>query len=346
MSQIESIFVQDCLCGLRVRYADRHVGRTVTCKQCGKPLTLGGVAKGSAIIAAALDAERERHGPLPLSKPGDPPIAIESPAPPPPPPVSRRDAQAHAAVLTQARRSEVFAQRRAAGFWSDAGRALAYARTLDAIIKTLVFTLVLTFADFIRFIPILGLIAWIAATGVVWSFYFNVVLNSAGGDDELPAADAWEGFWESGVKPFLKITLISVVLFGPAFFALGYAQPMPLVIALAALGAFLWPVTILLVSIGGGALAFRVDLAVRTAISAIGPYILICGLLAVALVLQFLAMGYGLGALPEPILDFADNPIAWSLVTNLSKVYFMIATMKVIGLFYRHFSDRFPWDAG
>ena len=110
--------------------------------------------------------------------------------------------------------------------------------------------------------------------------------------------------------------------------------------------AFLWPVIMLMVALGGGVMALRIDLALRTIISAPFSYIAIWLLLIVAIAAQSIALIAGMGYLPDSVVDLIESPIIGDFFTSIFSVYLAISVMKIIGLYYRHFSDRFPWDAG
>src|SRR5690606_6881718 len=106
---------------------------------------------------------------------------------------------------------------------------------------------------------------------------------------------------------------------------------------------FLLPVCLLGVALGGVGVLLRIDLLIRTVFAAPLQYLALwlMLLLSFAVLLglsSLIAAGSGASGLSAAILT--------DLVANIVAVYFLIVCMRQIGLFYRHFSDRFPWTAG
>ena len=52
------------------------------------------------------------------------------------------------------------------------------------------------------------------------------------------------------------------------------------------------------------------------------------------------------GVLPDAVVEFLTTGLVGYALATLASVYATIVSMKLIGLYYRHYSDRFPWDAG
>jgi hypothetical protein len=99
-------------------------------------------------------------------------------------------------------------------------------------------------------------------------------------------------------------------------------------------------------SIGGAGAAVRLDLLVRTIGSAFLPYLGVWLMLLIAGVATSVSLLEGLGLLPGFLERAMSYGFGATLVSVFMGVYTTIITMKLIGLYYRHYSDRFPWDAG
>ncbi len=352
MTQAPNIHVQTCPCGLQIKFKDKHIGATIACTNCGLDITL------RLPYAKSQNIQRDIVDPEPFTRDDDSSFALEDPdvdlpgAPPArevaafAPPITEKQQRKNAREASDIRTTRDRADRRSAGFWGDALRSLAFLHSIDVFVKLFVLVVLMTISDIAAPIPILGALCWLIASGVAFAFYFNTIIYSAGGDNGLPDFE-WESWWESAIKPVLTMLFITMLIASPGI-ALQFLvpdQPVAVFGALAAT-AFLWPVIMLMVALGGGGMMVRIDLAVRTIVSAPVPYIAIWFLLAVAVVFQMLAMGAGFGQLPAEMVELLEEPIIGNTIVNLSAVYFSLSVMKIIGLYYRHFSDRFPWDAG
>ena len=218
MPDTSAIHIQTCPCGLEVKYKDKHIGRTLPCSNCGLDITL------RKPYTKPQSVQRVVVHPEPLEQ-DDAPFALEDPpidlpgldlAPPVLVTQAEPDFETDASESSEQRRARTQANRRSNGFWKDAGRAITYLRSLDAWVKTIVLIIMLTLANGFAFVPILGLLGKIIGNGIAITFYFNTIVHSSGGDDELPDFE-WEGWWESGLKPIFTFLFITLVIFAPGF---------------------------------------------------------------------------------------------------------------------------------
>jgi hypothetical protein len=118
------------------------------------------------------------------------------------------------------------------------------------------------------------------------------------------------------------------------------------------LGLFLWPFVVLCVGIGGVESLFRLDLMLATVFRTLGPYAVTVALMVGAAVIGYLIeevaasrlAGGGAGA------GGAGRQLAsgffLSVVSLGITIYFDIVLMRLIGLYYHHFKDKFAWDWG
>jgi hypothetical protein len=97
------------------------------------------------------------------------------------------------------------------------------------------------------------------------------------------------------------------------------------------------------VAIGGGFNGLWPHVIIRTALSALLPYLAVCLALIVAGTLLVLPG-------TDAFLAFADRvmPGAYfrlAIFNSVLTTYAMIVAMRVVGLFYRHYKHKFPWVA-
>ena len=181
-------------------------------------------------------------------------------------------------------------------------------------------------------VPIYGVVVLYAI-----QFYWAVLKHTANDEDVIPWAQTDWSFWYDGFKPLTWMIIISFLCTLPAL-VLRWLAPPPLnsdpaafAIALAA-GWFFWPVAVMSVALGNTILFVRPDWLVRCVIG-IGPVYLVAWmavLLAVigwVLFLQFWQYWIWI-----PVLGFAVN------------LYFGYIVFRTLGLLFRHFRARFPWQ--
>lgn len=326
-----SALTATCPCGITIRYGEKHFGRTVKCRGCGGAVTLPGPSAHESAPAKDGYAVAEPEPVLPGQGRSIPPPLHEHHAPP------------ESRLLG---REDQIAARRRRGFWGDAGRSFLFWMTPSGALALGVLTVMLLARDALGVIPLVGLFAWVLITGTVWGFYLEVIQWTAGGEDDLPEPSAWEGVWESVALPLLKLFCVTTAMLIPAW-VIGFSGGSPLAVMAGLLGGlFLWPVMMLAASLGGAMTAMRIDLLARTVASAFAPYLSVWLMLVAAFAAVGLSAAAGMGAAPEFLDPLLGRPLIAAVVINFASVYSTIIAMKLIGLYYRHYSDRFPWDAG
>jgi hypothetical protein len=331
MATDANVMVANCPCGFKVRYGDQHVGRVVTCKQCQSHITLAPPVEIEVGDQIALE---------------EPEILLPDARP-----LEHRTTRATEILATESQRQhkQVFsrearvAKLRENGFWKDGFGVFVFATNPDSLMKSLILVVAFVITDFIP--TILGALLSLAVLGLAYGFCFTIVQYSAGGDDDLPEPLDFDNIIDSVVAPLFSVFIIT---FGLALFPIAVFYGVPgngIVLAASVfLSVFLWPVTVLLVALGDFWMGFRIDLAIRTVVSAFVPYLFVWFMIGLAVVAQVVASGAGGSWLPDAVLT--TNPLVFSLISNLMLVFIMITSMKIIGLYYRHYSDRFPWSAG
>jgi hypothetical protein len=214
----------------------------------------------------------------------------------------------------------------------------------------------------------LALVFWLALTGWIYSFLLNCIVDVACGEDDLPTLRFTEGLLDDMVYPLFKFVGAWFVVLLPALIytmvALGCAPAQlradiraagsagelfdvlgpwaPPLVALAGLAVFFWPITVLVVAMSRLADVFRIDLILRTVGRTFLPYLATCLLVGVAFGLEVGA----LRALSRPAGGGTTgaNVALIVVLANGAIAYFDVVAMRIIGLYYRHFSNRFAWS--
>ncbi|MCB9837839.1 MAG: hypothetical protein H6813_00730 [Phycisphaeraceae bacterium] len=248
------------------------------------------------------------------------------------------------------------------GFWQDVGKSFTFLSELDNSVVIIGYAFLMTIYPVFAFMPVIGIGAMFVFYGMLFAFYFDIVQTTAGGEDDLPSLSEWDGFVDSGVLPVLKFVGTSVVASLPGIvgiFALGglrEGQHIIAVILLFAIGWFFWPAIVLAVATLGYGLVLRVDLLVRTPFASFGAYLAIIGMLIVAMFLQWFGASAFLGDTTHQVMSRmniapASVPgflfgVFESFVINAISISSTAISMRLIGLYYRHYSPSFPWSAG
>ncbi len=82
---------------------------------------------------------------------------------------------------------------------------------------------------------------------------------------------------------------------------------------------------------------------VRTVLAAPVPYLAVCGAILVAVSFQYVVDSDTVTAL---VGNIGVGPvIALAFLSQALSLYASIVAMRVIGLYYRHYKQRFPWQA-
>lgn len=352
-----------CACGAKGPVPDQFAGKRVKCPKCearidvpapalaatsaaSAPADSGAydIAPGPAPVAAAPDAQR-----VPISAAGN----LRRLAPPgvSAPDLLAAPSRAPLVSATRSRHEQELAARRERGFARDlldAGVFIASPRGVGMF-------LALGCVGAVGEIP--SFWARLFSAGVLSAYFFAVVVEAAGGERGLPGFSQWEGLMESVVGPAAKFFGVGIVLGLPALAAY-FLLPMAgapddaaiigaMVLAVAA--ALLWPVAILIVALGDFASIIRVDMLVRTAIAAPLAYLVVLVMVGASFGLQgFASDAIAAAMAPEDGDAEGASTLGFGgqVLVQIISLYCSLVAMQAIGLYYRHYSDRFPWDAG
>ena len=210
----------------------------------------------------------------------------------------------------------------------------------------------------------------IIITGWLCSCYFAIILETCSGSDDMPTMGFTDGFWDDVTLPFLKffgswlIVLAPCIIWTVMMFTGGSqgdemylegeqqagmsgAGSWLIWLALLAVGLFFWPMMILTVAINGFSSAvLRFDQLLTSIFKAFPQYLVIWLLLATTVAGSWLGiiasasaaayLGLGSGILTTLISN---------VLINAAQAYCIIVSMRIIGLFYRHYKTRFAWEA-
>lgn len=197
-----------------------------------------------------------------------------------------------------------------------------------------------TFGQF-RFQAPTGLLITLAAWGCLFWYYMEVISSAALDNEELPEVDmgGFFGFiWNVMASLFAFAMLLMIVLL-PSVIYIALSRKTDVIwYVLVHAGLFVFPMAVLTYSVSRDfGIVFRPDYILRPIAKALGPYLVVFGLFALAWELQLRTVGYG------RLLDRGNLIIALHLLANLAVQAIAIIEMRSIGLFYRHYSCHLPW---
>ncbi|UCG31802.1 MAG: hypothetical protein JSU68_09045 [Phycisphaerales bacterium] len=253
------------------------------------------------------------------------------------------------------RRAEEFGavQQPVRGFWSDAARSFVLggkAVNLIALVMTWILLVVFWLLGFAAYGGMFGMLLMLLGrffvAGWLCAYLINVITETAGGEDEMPAWEMAADKWEGIVVPFFSFALSLLGVLLPAIVCsiaanVTGSEPLAYVaVGLALAGVFAWPAALLVVSIGGVSAAFQLDAIVLTIVRSFLPYVAVVGLI----VLTVGGQGWAASKLAEGEKTFGQMAGVIA-VQQLLMAWAILVTMRCIGLYYRHFKNRFPWSA-
>lgn len=252
-------------------------------------------------------------------------------------------------------------------FFLDAGSMV----TFVIIVLANLWTVPLSFAGAIGFAGLCFI------SGYLCTFYFAVIKETAAGEDELPNVwidDIWHdlvfsmfrfsGAWGWVLMPATLYAIIRYITFGPGFsvsnlFSLAFVLKLfggslfvgllhdPVFMGLVMVGLFFWPVVILGVALGGSFQGLWPHTIVMTALVAPLPYLALCAVLLIAAAINLCPYTETYADLLNAISSKTNRSLFWivTLCNSMISAYAMIVAMRAVGLYYRHYKQKFPWVA-
>jgi hypothetical protein len=122
----------------------------------------------------------------------------------------------------------------------------------------------------------------------------------------------------------------------------------PAVLILWGLGVFLWPMTVLTIALHGANLSvLRYDLQLRAILAAFPKYLATCLVILgvkwfeFAVALNILFPGY----FEAYFWRLGGIPLILKPVLGVGYIYLNMVALRMVGLFYRHGKEHFPWAA-
>lgn len=373
-----------CSCGQRVRIKNARPGLQVACPRCRRPIVIGvGLyddARDGAggLIAMPRDPEELREA-VPVDT-GTITLARDDARPG----VTGRVTYTHddevvasalsggtyATYLGGAREAGVEAEVRRpggiVGYLRDFFLSFAFAGNARAAATVLVTGLCFgllgalisfgfanagAFLSFVVGVPLLA--AAFMLNLMILAFFWNILEQTiAGKDDEIGLGvdlDVWHTF----VRPALILLFFSLASFLPGATAWGMAQVVPpenmnpvalgffiffLVLQLAIW--FLWPIMVVSYCVGETIAILRPDLLVRCIIGVGWSYPVVW------LLASGIAAAWALSDLLTALLHgrFPGSQYVAAFCSEFLTIYLGYALFRGIGLVYRHFRHRFPWQ--
>lgn len=228
-------------------------------------------------------------------------------------------------------------------YWGDLARAFLFPSKHGGL-AALIAVGILSALSMIP-LPFAGLIF----SALIFSYYFVVIVDVAGGDDGLPFVDFLSEGLSGAILAFIQFVGTGVILCipGAVTFAIGVSQGWPdtttwtATLIVGAIGMSLWPMALLAVAMGGLTVFLRIDLLILSALKVLPYYVLTLIVVGLTIVLEsYTATPLNLGLPP-----LAAGAVQITL-GGLIAAYCGLVSMQTIGLLYHHHSDRFAWSGG
>ncbi len=329
--------VYKCKCGAKYKLPESAAGRRVRCKKCDHSFT---VPKAEPEIVPLTLAPLEDTGTYAPQFQPSPDGHIPSPAPTPAEP------------------------RAAKGYMQNVLWTFLFLSKPSNLATFLVLWFLFFVAPFFFMIVSIFLSLWFAA------FSFEVILNSAAGDDDIPDVGysgdmsnefllpvfKWFMSWLFVMMPLVVYLIVNVVngsispqIMGPILFggagALLQMGSDPYIPALVIFGLVCWPISILCMTLGGIGSLIRIDLMALTVIRSLHGYVFTLCFLGCAIGIEW-AIGSALANSGTGAGGSFSDKIIGNLARAGVNLYIDIVVLRIIGLYYRHFKNKFAWDWG
>lgn len=320
-----------CSCGKHYQVPEQLAGKRLKCKQCGGPIEVPSdppaLADDDVLIADEVEEAED------IISGG---VAVAPLAAGPMTPVLTSSADAGLGSSLGA-------------YFKDCARSLIFFAEPHNFAPFVIVAILAMIKPWFVYAACIGGICMIILQGWILSFLFNTLLNAAGGSRELPELNLLEGPVDTIIIPMFKYLASWVVVLWPAIaytlFVSGVDDILSLDdtvgILLIAGGVALWPMSLLLIALGGVSSFARPDLILITLVRTFVPYLFTCIFSGLATVLFWFALA---GAEFTPGAE--KHPIAMVCLFELASLYAWVVVMRFIGLYYHHFKQRFAWSWG
>jgi len=243
-------------------------------------------------------------------------------------------------------------------FWEDLALSFVYpVWSVNNILNLCIIAFFVAVSAFLGFagsaMGIISLAGKLIIYGWLAAVYMSVVTDSAAGSEDMPGIKMEQGIFEDIIRPMVRYLGSFAMAVFPAFVvavAIDIGAPLhPLaILGVFVIGVFFWPLMMLLFSTGVIQEAVRVDRMIATVARTILPYLILWVMLLVGLAVIILS-----SALAAALLDFSGVPkkyffltgggFAMDLGVRLIELYLWLVTMRVIGLYYHHYKQKFAF---
>ena len=347
-----------CVCGAKYRFDDSALGRRAKCKKCGATFTVAeAVAEGGTIPLADLGGMANEVSSAVHRADRDQQLLSRQQA--------EFEEQAHGAAppIIDSRADAPHAGS-SKGYWQSVLWSFLFPSVSAGNVFTfLAVWMVLVVVPFgAQFMCLLGLVVILALMGWYAAFRLNIIASAANGEEDLPSpgfsgdyyadliypAFQWIGSWAVVMLPALAYLTfagdwdavggggVDVMLSEGLSGLLSGSGEMGIFGVLLYGGLFMWPMVVLCIALGGFSSLYRIDLIVVTISRSFLPYAVTVGLVVGATLI---------GELAGDILPAGKVALRSILLAGVG-LYLEIVTMRVIGLYYHHYKDRFAWSWG
>ncbi len=363
-----------CQCGVGYTVAETSVGKKAKCTQCGAVFVLGVFGASIPIVPRAEVEDEVGVADAPAGGTGA--AAQGSVVAPPGSPAAIASIGVTSTAVTGAIAAGASVDR---GFWSDVLWTFLFPSSIGNLVKFLVVWGVLVASQFSLIVPCIGIPLTLIA--YVWyaAFRFAIIESAVAGESELPDMLAVGDVLDGLVGPFFKWVGSWAVVFVPAFVFLfliseqqgGYDATAILRMVVNGLGGILtgassknlgfdilayagicfWPVVVLCIAVGGFQTLYRFDLMVATVFKTLPVYITLLILMVGAVYAQheLVALATTRTATATQGAGFAGL-LGGSFVLEFLRLglraYADIIVVRLVGLYYHHFKERFAWSWG
>lgn len=364
--------IHHCTCGAKYRLPDEAVGKRARCKKCGQAFVVG---NDEASMTAPLAPEnQDLFAEIAAAAAKVKPIPKPRPQPAPAEPTVRAVEFAVRTPLPAGRAVGGFG-----GFINGIVHSMQFLFRPGDIIIFVFLWIILAFAYVVLpFAGCLGQIGMLIILGWYSTFRFDVVLDSAGGKEDLPSLSWTDGAFEDVVAPFYRWIASWGLVLIPAFLYLGItwmrSPPDPQMFAGASIaglsslmqqfgelkvfaallfaGFAMWPIVILCIAMGGFSTLLRPDLILLTVLKSLPGY-LVCVLVMAGFHLTMETLNEQLGGSVMNKVNrgqgftlsrlLAGGAI-WIALSQGLRLFFDIVSLRAIGLYYRNFKHQFAWE--
>ena len=345
-----------CVCGAKYRFDDSALGRRAKCKKCGATFTVAEVVADD--------------GTIPLAPPQGMADEVSSA-------VHRADQDQQLLSRQQAKFEERArgadspsidsrADAQHAGSQKGYWQSVLWSFLFPSVSAGNVFTflavwMVLVVVPFgAQFMCLLGLVVILALMGWYAAFRLNIIASAANGEEDLPSPGFSGDYYAELIYPAVQWIGSWIIVTLPALAYLSFAGDWDAVSGvgidvllsegLSGLlsgsgevgafgvllygGLFMWPMVVLCIALGGFSSLYRIDLIMATIARSFLPYAVTVGLVVGATLI---------GELAGDVLLAGKVAMGYVLLIGI-KLYIEIVTMRVIGLYYHHYKDRFAWS--